>query len=115
MKLRLRALGTSRGAGLTQPIANAQMNTAHNKPTIVLVHGAFADSSSWNGVVARLSADGFKVVAAANPLRGVASDARYVASVLDSITGPVVLVGHSYGGTVISGAAVSKPQVRSLV
>lgn len=115
MKLRLLALVTSLVAGLTQPIANAQMNTAHNKPTIVLVHGAFADSSSWNGVVARLSADGFKVVAAANPLRGVASDARYVASVLDSIAGPVVLVGHSYGGTVISGAAVSKPQVKSLV
>jgi pimeloyl-ACP methyl ester carboxylesterase len=72
------------------------------KPTIVLVHGAFAESSSWNGVVAELLADGYPVVAAANPLRGVKNDAAFVSSIIDSIKGPVVLVGHSYGGSVIS-------------
>jgi pimeloyl-ACP methyl ester carboxylesterase len=72
------------------------------KPTIILVHGAFAESSSWNGVVSELLADGYPVVAAANPLRGVKSDAAYVSSIVSSIKGPVVLVGHSYGGSVIS-------------
>lgn len=72
------------------------------KPTIVLVHGAFAESSSWNGVVAELLADGYPVIAAANPLRGLKSDADYVAGVVRSVKGPVVLVGHSYGGSVIS-------------
>ena len=72
------------------------------KPTIVLVHGAFAESSSWNGVVAELLADGYPVVAAANPLRGLKSDADYVSSVIKSVQGPIVLVGHSYGGSVIS-------------
>jgi pimeloyl-ACP methyl ester carboxylesterase len=72
------------------------------KPTIVLVHGAFAESSSWNGVIAALFAQDFPVVAAANPLRGVRNDADSVASVVRSIPGPVVLVGHSYGGAVIS-------------
>jgi len=103
-------------AGLTQASAQAQtMNNASTKPTIVLVHGAFADSSSWNGVISQLSKDGYPVVAAANPLRSVAGDARYVASVVDSIPGPVVLVGHSYGGAVITTAALGKPQVKSLV
>jgi len=72
------------------------------RPTVVLVHGAFADSSSWNGVVEELLADGYPVIAVANPLRGVKSDATYVGSILKSINGPVVLVGHSYGGSVIS-------------
>jgi pimeloyl-ACP methyl ester carboxylesterase len=72
------------------------------KPTVLLVHGAFADSSSWNGVVAELLADGYPVVAAANPLRGVKSDADYVTSIVNSIKGPVVLVEHSYGGSVIT-------------
>lgn len=72
------------------------------KPTIILVHGAFAESSSWNDVVVDLLADGYPVVAAANPLRGVKSDAEYVSRIVDSINGPVVLVGHSYGGSVIS-------------
>lgn len=86
-----------------------------DKPTIVLVHGAFADSSSWNGVIADLQRDGYTVVAAANPLRGIASDATYVASVVKSVHGPVVLVGHSYGGAVISQAAASADNVKSLV
>ncbi|MBL1076846.1 alpha/beta hydrolase [Nocardia sp. 2] len=84
-------------------------------PTIVLVHGAFADSSSWNGVIEQLRAQGFSVVAAANPLRGLDSDAAYIASVLDSIEGPIVLAGHSYGGSVISVAAASKSTVTALV
>ncbi len=86
-----------------------------NKPTVVLVHGAFAESSSWDGVATRLLAHGYPVIAAANPLRGVKSDAAYVASVLDSIKGPVVLVGHSYGGAVISNAAVGNANVKALV
>ena len=93
--------------------ANAASSTT--LPTIVLVHGAFAESSSWNGVVARLLAKGYPVIAAANPLRGVRIDSAYVASVLDSIPGPVVLVGHSYGGVVITNAATGKGNVKALV
>ncbi len=85
------------------------------KPTVVLVHGAFADSSSWNGVITILQRNGYKVVAAANPLRGVRSDANAVADVLKSIESPVVLVGHSYGGSVISEAAEGRPNVKALV
>jgi pimeloyl-ACP methyl ester carboxylesterase len=85
------------------------------KPTVVLVHGAFADSSSWNGVISILQKDGYKVVAAANPLRSVTNDAAYVSKVLESIQGPVVLVGHSYGGQVISTAAKGHTNVKSLV
>lgn len=85
------------------------------KPTVVLVHGAFADSSSWNGVIEILEQDGYPVVAAANPLRGVRSDADQVAAVVKSIGGPVVLVGHSYGGLVISEAATGAPEVIALV
>jgi len=85
------------------------------KPTVVLVHGAFADSSSWDGVMTVLTRDGYGVVAAANPLRGAASDAAYVATVVKSVDGPVVLVGHSYGGTVITQAAVGASNVKGLV
>ncbi|MFD4760334.1 alpha/beta fold hydrolase [Streptomyces sp. NPDC058439] len=85
------------------------------KPTIVLVHGAFADASSWNGVVERLEHRGYTVIAPANPLRGLYNDSTYIASVLDSIKGPIVLAGHSYGGAVISSAAAGNPRVKSLV
>lgn len=85
------------------------------KPTVVLVHGAFADSSSWNGVISILHKDGYKVVAAANPLRSVTNDAAYVSKLVGSIEGPVVLVGHSYGGQVISTAAKGHANVKSLV
>ena len=86
-----------------------------SKPTVVLVHGAFADSSSWTGVVAKLQELGYPVVAVANPLRGVESDAAYVADVVNGVSGPVVLAGHSYGGALISRAATSTPNVRALV
>ncbi|WP_342655114.1 alpha/beta hydrolase [Pseudomonas sp. F3-2] len=85
------------------------------KPTVVLVHGAFADASSWNGVVGILEKDGYRVIAAANPLRGVRSDADSVASILSSVQSPVVLVGHSYGGNVISAAANGHANVKALV
>jgi len=85
------------------------------KPTVVLVHGAFADSSSWNGVVKILEKDGYPVIAAANPLRSVKSDAQSVADVLASVKTPVVLVGHSYGGPVISEAAYGSANVKALV
>ena len=84
-------------------------------PTIVLVHGAFADSSSWNGVITSLQKDGYKTVAVANPLRSVSNDARAVSDVVGSITGPVVLVGHSYGGQVITNAVKGHDNVKSLV
>jgi len=95
-------------------LASAQTSVA-TKPTIVLVHGAFADSSSWNGVIGRLQADGYPVIAAANELRSVATDAANVHSVLESVHGPVVLVGHSYGGSVISEAASGAGNVKALV
>jgi len=85
------------------------------KPTIVLVHGAFADGSSWAGVIQRLQQQGYTVVAPANPLRGVLADSAYLASLLGQINGPVLLAGHSYGGAVISNAAASAPNVLGLV
>ena len=72
------------------------------RPTIVLVHGAFAESASWDGVVDPLLDAGYDVVAAANPLRGLATDAEAVSDVVRSIEGPVVLVAHSYGGAVMT-------------
>ncbi|MFF7363277.1 alpha/beta fold hydrolase [Streptomyces sp. NPDC008125] len=103
-------------AAVTLPTAAgaAPNNPVH--PTIVLEHGAFADAASWDGVVARLQRAGYPVVAAANPLRGPATDAAYLRSVVENIDGPVVLVGHSYGGTVISQAAVGmEGKVKALV
>jgi pimeloyl-ACP methyl ester carboxylesterase len=83
--------------------------------TVVLVHGAFADSSSWNGVIERLQAAGIQVAAPAVPLRGIAADSAYVASFLEQISGPVLAVGHSYGGAVISNAATDARNVVGLV
>lgn len=83
--------------------------------TIVLVHGAWADGSSWNGVTSRLQADGYTVWAVPNPLRGLSSDAAYVASILNTIPGPIILVAHSYGGAVITNAATGNPNVKALV
>ena len=84
-------------------------------PTVVLVHGAFADASSWNGVIERLQAYGVSVTAPANPLRGIAIDSAYTASLINQIPGPVLAVGHSYGGAVISNAATSAKNVVGLV
>jgi pimeloyl-ACP methyl ester carboxylesterase len=84
-------------------------------PTIVLVHGAFADASSWNGVIERLQQQGYTVIAPANPLRGVAADSAYLGSLLGQIDGPVLLGGHSYGGAIISNAATGAPNVVGLV
>jgi pimeloyl-ACP methyl ester carboxylesterase len=83
--------------------------------TVVLVHGAFADSSSWNGVIALLAAQGVPMVAVANPLRGISHDSVYAASVFAQVPGPVLAVGHSYGGAVITNAATGAGNVRGLV
>ncbi len=85
------------------------------KPSVVLVHGAYAESASWNGVISRVQAAGHPVVAAANPLRSLAGDAAYLASLLESIDGPIVLAGHSYGGMVATNAAVGNDDVKALV
>ena len=84
-------------------------------PTIVLVHGAFAESASWSGVIERLRERSFDVVAAANPLRSLPGDAAYVRDVIDAISAPVVLVAHSYGGMVITEAAAGSATVAALV
>src|SRR2546422_765809 len=70
------------------------------KPSIVLIHGAWADGSGWSGVISRLQDQGYTVYAPSNPLRGLASDSAYIANFLQSISGPIILVGHSYGGAV---------------
>ncbi|MET1051752.1 MAG: alpha/beta hydrolase [Mycetocola sp.] len=85
------------------------------KPTVVLVHGAFAESSSWNGVIAGLLDAGYPAIAVANPLRGVTVDSDYLRALLLDVTGDIVLVGHSYGGTVISGGGAGNPNVKALV
>ncbi|WP_229075040.1 alpha/beta fold hydrolase [Actinoplanes sp. DH11] len=103
-------------AGLFGAAATASASSRDRpKPTVVLVHGAFADASGWNDVVARLQSDGYPVLAPANPLRGVASDSAYLAGILQTVTGPVVLVGHSYGGVLITNAATGNPNVKALV
>lgn len=86
-----------------------------NKPTIVLVHGGWDNSTGWNAIVAKLQKSGFEVIAPANQLRDLASDSAYVSSVLDTIEGPIILVGHSYGGAVITNAAAGHGNVKALV
>jgi pimeloyl-ACP methyl ester carboxylesterase len=103
-------------AAMLVPSAPASARDAQpRKATVVLVHGAFAESASWNGVIGRLSAQGYHVVAIANPLRGLKSDAEYVAGVLKTISGAIVLAGHSYGGAVITNAANGNRNVKALV
>ena len=87
----------------------------NDSPTVVLVHGAFADASSWNGVITRLQAKGVPVTAPANPLRGITADSAYIGAVLEQIGGPIVAVGHSYGGAVITNAATDAKNVVGLV
>lgn len=86
-----------------------------NTPTVVLVHGAFAESASWNGVIARLADHGVRSMAPPNELRSVSGDAANLSAVLGSIDGPVVLAGHSYGGAVMTNAVSAAPNVRALV
>jgi pimeloyl-ACP methyl ester carboxylesterase len=100
---------------LSAGYGGARSAEAGNKPTIVLVHGAFADASSWNAVIKILQHDGYRTVAVANPLRSVKSDGAYVRALLVTINSPVVLVGHSYGGMVISNAAAGQANVKALV
>lgn len=99
--------------------ANAGAAPAHHvpspRPTIVLVHGAWADASGWTGVTQRLQRQGYTVIAPANPLRGLASDADHLRSILATLDGPIVLVGHSYGGMVLTNAATGNPNVKALV
>jgi pimeloyl-ACP methyl ester carboxylesterase len=97
------------------PSATAATEQHGPKPTIVLIHGGFADASNWNGVIKDLSKEGYPVIAPANPLRGIPTDATYIKSVLASIKGPVVMVGHSYGGAVITNASAGNPNVKALV
>jgi pimeloyl-ACP methyl ester carboxylesterase len=113
-------LGLSLGVGTAvSATRHHHAPSAHHatgsKPTIVLVHGAWADASSWDGVTERLQRQGYTVIAPANPLRGPKSDSAYLASVLATISGPIVLVGHSYGGFVITDAATGNPNVKALV
>lgn len=93
----------------------AHPTTAGPKPTIVLVHGAFADASSWHPVIERLARRGYNVIAPTNPLRGVETDVQYLRDFLATVPGPIVLVGHSYGGFVMTNAATGNPGVTSLV
>jgi len=106
-------------AALTGPLARtasaADRRSSKAKPTVVLVHGGYADSSCWNGVVQELQGSGYPTIAGSNPLRGIPTDAPYIASLLDSVSGPVVLVAHSMGGTVITNAAAGKSNVKALV
>lgn len=104
-------------ASATPGVSVAAKARTHSGPkaTVVLVHGAFADASSWDGVIRRLQQRGYPVVAVANPLRDLDGDSAYVSSVLDGIPGPVILVGHSYGGEVSTNAAVGHANVKALV
>ncbi|OLT18688.1 hypothetical protein BJF78_00935 [Pseudonocardia sp. CNS-139] len=106
------------GLGLGPAAASATPATPDDRaarPTVVLVHGAFADASGWDGVIGNLRRAGYPVLAVANPLRGLAADSAYLRSVVDAVPGPVVLVGHSYGGALITNAATGAPNVRALV
>ena len=122
MFLKRRSTFIAGGALLLAALASAAFGSSSHdaraatpKPTIVLVHGAWADASSWSGEVERLQRDGYVVRAIDNPLRGLTSDAEEVKDFLATITGPIVLVGHSYGGAVITNAAAGNPNVKALV
>jgi pimeloyl-ACP methyl ester carboxylesterase len=97
------------------PVLLAVTANAQTKPTIVLVHGAFADASGWSSVIERLQKRGFNVVAVQNPLSSLATDVGTTKRLVDAQPGNVVLVGHSYGGAVISGASAGDPKVKALV
>jgi pimeloyl-ACP methyl ester carboxylesterase len=107
------AFGAATFAGT--PAAVASLPSTSTKPSIVLVHGAWGDSANWNGVIRRLQHDGYTVYAPPNPLQGLAYDPAYLRDFLDTLSGPIVLVGHSYGGAVITNAATGDQQVKALV
>lgn len=126
MSMRLhRTLGTVLAScalvfGLTGAVAHsspapASAEKGAPKPTVVLVHGVFADASGWNATIKSLQDAGFPVIAPANPLRDLTADSAYVSSVVASIPGPVILVGHSYGGEVVTNAARGRANVKALV
>jgi pimeloyl-ACP methyl ester carboxylesterase len=105
------------GAAATAGAATAGAATSYggSKPTLVLVHGAWADSGSWDQVVARLQRQGYTVIAFPTPLRSLPDDSAYLAAFLSSVPGPIVLVGHSYGGAVITNAATGNTNIKALV
>ncbi len=112
------ALVLALGLGLSASAAasaSERQDLQNPKPTIVFVHGGWADSSGWNQEITSLERLGYPVIAPADPLRDLASDTAYIRSVLQTISGPIVLVGHSYGGAVITNAAVGVPNVKALV
>jgi pimeloyl-ACP methyl ester carboxylesterase len=115
--LAVAALAPSAASQLPSASAATSRAAGHGapKPTIVLEHGAWADASSWSAVIQRLQRDGYTVYAPPNPLRGLAYDSATLADFLSTIKGPIVLVGHSYGGMVITNAATSNPNVKALV
>ena len=110
-----RVVGTVALALVAGALAGAPAHAASARPTIVLVHGAWADASGFDREIAALRARGFDAVAPADPLRSLAGDSAYLAGFLASLTGPIVLVGHSYGGAVITDAAAQDPDVKALV
>ncbi len=113
--LAITALLISAGPAASAHTGAARASQSGPKPTIVLEHGAWADASSWAGVIRQLQRDGYTVDAPPDPLRGLSYDSSYLADYLSTITGPIVLVGHSYGGAVITNAATGNPNVRALV
>jgi pimeloyl-ACP methyl ester carboxylesterase len=111
----LAAIPTVAAASTGHPHAASGKSDWGPKPTIVLEHGAWADGSSWDGVITRLQKDGYTVDVPPNPLAGVSGDSAYLASYLATVPGPVVLVGHSYGGFVTTDAATGDENVKALV
>jgi pimeloyl-ACP methyl ester carboxylesterase len=112
----LSQVGAADAAGSTAGAARADATSqGGSKPTVVLVHGAWADSGSWDQVVARLQRQGYPVVAFPTPLRSLPDDSAYLAAFLSSVPGPIVLVGHSYGGAVTTNAATGNENVKALV
>ncbi len=109
------AMGVLAFAGIGPHASATGPDDAGPKPTIVLVHGSFADASGFDEVIQRLQALGYTTLAPSNPLRTLASDAAYIRSVLDTVEGPIVVVAHSYGGMVVTNAATGHPGVQALV
>ena len=112
---RLSIAGLAAFAALSPAAAQPDISGGSARPTIVLVHGAFADGSSWQPVIRILEQDGYPVIAVQNPLTSLADDVATTRRVIDAQSGPVVAVGHSYGGAVITGAAAGNERVRALV